>query len=78
MVTDWSALRNGQPRTCEGLVQLKLKCRESDWTKCNASLARESAKPLWVLNMLNTFEAPVKKEVVMWVYAAARQSGMSK
>jgi hypothetical protein len=33
-------------------------------------LARESEMPLLVLDMLNTFEAPVKEEVMMWVYAA--------
>jgi hypothetical protein len=28
--------------------------------------------------MLNTFEAPVKEEVMIWVYAASLQSRMSK
>jgi hypothetical protein len=78
MVTDWSAPKDGQPRTWEGLVQLKLDCRELEWTKCNPSLARESAMSLRILEMLNTFEAPVKEEVMIWVYAASLQSRMSK
>jgi hypothetical protein len=34
-------------------------------------LAKESAMSLWILEMLNTFEAFVKEEVMIWVYAAA-------
>jgi hypothetical protein len=44
----------------------------------NPSLARESATPLCVLDMWNTFESPAKEELMMCVYGAALQSGMSK
>jgi hypothetical protein len=78
MVTCCSAPRNGQPRTWEGLVQQKFGNRESELCRSNPSLARESATPLCVLDMWNTFEAPVKEELMMWVYVAALQYGMSK